>query len=107
MTTPACFRCTQPIVPDGKVDRQPTAQGFGHQPESGGIMVAFGIREALGPIRIWAEIGKRQFRQFISEGDVYPAIIVDDILRSGRALRETIDLVTRSEVIGVGTIAKR
>ncbi len=80
-------------------------------PSPGGIMVAFGIREALGADQIyWAEMedGKRQFRQFISEGDVYPAIIVDDILRSGRALRETIDLVNGlgAEVIGVGTIAK-
>jgi len=80
-------------------------------PSPGGIMVAFGVREALGANQIyWAEMedGKRQFRQFISEGDVYPAIIVDDILRSGRAIRETIELVRGlgSEVIGVGTIAK-
>lgn len=80
-------------------------------PSPGGIMVAFGVREALGANQIyWAEMedGKRQFRQFIREGDVYPAIIVDDILRSGRAIRETIDLVhgMGAEIIGVGTIAK-
>lgn len=80
-------------------------------PSPGGIMVAFGVREALGANQIyWAEMedGKRQFRQFIREGDVYPAIIVDDILRSGRAIRETIDLVHAmgADVIGVGTIAK-
>jgi orotate phosphoribosyltransferase len=80
-------------------------------PSPGGIMVAFGVREALGANQIyWAEMedGKRQFRQFIREGDVYPAIIVDDILRSGRAIRETIDLVhgMGADVIGVGTIAK-
>jgi orotate phosphoribosyltransferase len=80
-------------------------------PSPGGIMVAFGVREALSADQIyWAEIedGKRQFRQYISEGDVYPAIIVDDILRSGRAIRETIDLVKGlgTEVIGVGTIVK-
>src|SRR6187455_1880969 len=64
-------------------------------PSPGGIMVAFGVREALSGEQIyWAEMeeGKRQFRQYISEGDVHPAIIVDDILRSGRAIRETIDL---------------
>jgi len=78
-------------------------------PSPGGIMVAFGVREALSAQQIyWAEMeeGKRQFRQYIGKGDVYPAIIVDDILRSGRAIRETIDLVheTGAEVIGIGSI---
>jgi orotate phosphoribosyltransferase len=80
-------------------------------PSPGGIMVAFGVREALSADQIyWAEMedGKRQFRQYIGQGDVYPAIIVDDILRSGRAIRETVDLVKElgSEVIGIGTIAR-
>ena len=80
-------------------------------PSPGGIMVAFGVREALGAEQIyWAEMedGKRQFRQYIGSGDVYPAIIVDDILRSGRAVVETIKLVQDlgAEVIGIGTIAK-
>jgi orotate phosphoribosyltransferase len=79
-------------------------------PSPGGIMVAFGVREALGANQIyWAEMenGVRQFRQFIGNGDIHPAIIVDDILRSGRAIRETIDLVRGlgAEVIGLGTIA--
>ena len=74
-------------------------------------MVAFGVREALTAEQIyWAEMedGKRQFRQYIGEGDVHPAIIVDDILRSGRAISETIELVKGlgSEVIGIGTIVK-
>lgn len=84
---------------------------FGHQPEPGGIMVAFGVREALGAEQIyWAEMeeGKRQFRQYMSDYEVYPAIIVDDINRSGNAIRETIELVKElgTEVIGIGTIAK-
>jgi len=79
-------------------------------PSPGGIMVAFGVREALGAQQIyWAEMedGKRQFRQYVLEGDVFPAIIVDDINRSGKAIRETIDQVKNlgAEVIGVGTIA--
>lgn len=78
-------------------------------PSPGGIMVAFGVREALNAEQIyWAEMedGKRQFRQYIGEGDVHPAIIVDDILRSGRAIAETIELVKElgAEVIGIGTI---
>jgi orotate phosphoribosyltransferase len=78
-------------------------------PSPGGIMVAFGVREALSAQQIyWAEMeeGKRQFRQYIGTGDIYPAIIVDDILRSGKAIQETIDLVKGlgSEVIGIGAI---
>ena len=78
-------------------------------PSPGGIMVAFGVREALSAQQIyWAEMedGKRQFRQYIGKGDVYPAIIVDDILRSGRAIQETIELVRElgAEVIGIGSI---
>jgi orotate phosphoribosyltransferase len=78
-------------------------------PSPGGIMVAFGVREALGANQIyWAEMedGKRQFRQYIGEGDIYPAIVVDDILRSGKAVQETVDLVKGlgAEVIGIGTI---
>jgi len=80
-------------------------------PSPGGIMVAFGVREALSAEQIyWAEMeeGVRQFRQYMSESEVHPAIIVDDILRSGRAIRETMNLCKEigAEVIGVGVIAK-
>lgn len=79
-------------------------------PSPGGIMVAFGVREALSAKQIfWAELenGKRQFRQYILEGEVNPAIIVDDINRSGKAIRETMGLLAELKVpvIGVGTIA--
>jgi orotate phosphoribosyltransferase len=78
-------------------------------PSPGGIMVAFGVREALSADQIyWAEVenGSRQFRQYISAGDVYPAIIVDDILRSGKAIEETVKLVKDlgADIIGIGTI---
>jgi orotate phosphoribosyltransferase len=80
-------------------------------PSPGGIMVAFGVREALSAHQIyWAEMeeGRRQFRQYIGTGDVYPAIIVDDILRSGNAMQETFNLVQEmgAEVIGCGAIVK-
>lgn len=80
-------------------------------PSPGGIMVAFGVREALGADQIyWAEMenGTRQFRQYMADYEVYPAIIVDDINRSGKAIQETIDLVKEvgSEILGIGTIAK-
>lgn len=80
-------------------------------PSPAGIMVAFGVREALSAEQIyWAEIedGRRQFRQYIENYEMHPAIVVDDINRSGKAIQETIDLIkdTGTEVIGVGAIAK-
>jgi orotate phosphoribosyltransferase len=80
-------------------------------PSPGGIPVAFGVREALEAEQIyWAEIenGQRQFRQYIQKGDVYPSIIVDDVLRSGKALAETVKLLNDlgSEVIGIGSILR-
>lgn len=80
-------------------------------PSPGGIIVAFAVREALSAEQIyWAEMeeGKRQFRQYMSESEVHPAIIVDDILRSGRAMQETFQLCKDigTEVIGCGVITK-
>src|SRR5688500_20216118 len=80
-------------------------------PSPGGIMVAFGVREALSAEQIyWAEMedGKRQFRQYMSESEVHPVIIVDDILRSRRAIKEAVQLCQDigTEVIGTGGIAK-
>ena len=80
-------------------------------PSPGGIMVAFGVREALTAEQIyWAEMenGHRQFRQYMSDYEVHPAVIVDDIIRSGTAIRETIQLCKEigTEVIGIGAIAR-
>ena len=78
-------------------------------PSSGGIPVAFGVREALSAEQIyWAERedGKRMFRQYINQGEIQPVIIVDDIIRSGSAIEETVKLVQElgAKVIGCGTI---
>ena len=80
-------------------------------PSPGGIPVAFAVREALGADQIyWAEIenGKRQFRQYLKDSDIYPCIIVDDLIRTGRAIAETVELVKElgAEIIGCGTIVK-
>ena len=80
-------------------------------PSSGGIPVAFGVRDALNAEQIyWAEQegGKRMFRQYINKGEVNPCIIVDDIIRSGQAIEETAELVESlgSKVIGCGTIVR-
>jgi orotate phosphoribosyltransferase len=80
-------------------------------PSSGGIPVAFGVRDALSAQQIyWAEQegGKRMFRQYVNQGDIAPCIIVDDIIRSGHAVEETVGLVKElgAEVIGCGSIVR-
>ena len=81
-------------------------------PSSGGIPVAFGVREALSAEQIyWAEReegGKRMFRQYVNQGEVNPCIIVDDIIRSGHAIEETVGLVKElgAKIIGCGTIVR-
>src|SRR3989441_195835 len=80
-------------------------------PSSGGIPVAFGVRDALSAEQIyWAEQegGKRMFRQYVNQGDINPCIIVDDIIRSGHAVEETVALVRElgAEVIGCGAIVR-
>jgi orotate phosphoribosyltransferase len=81
-------------------------------PSSGGIPVAFGVREALNAEQIyWAEReqdGKRMFRQYVNQGEVNPCIIVDDIIRSGHAIEETVSLVQElgAKVIGCGSIVR-
>ena len=80
-------------------------------PSAGGIPVAFAVREALAADQIyWAEIedGKRRFRQYVNKGEVYPAVVVDDISRTGKALQETIELVRQlgTRVIGCGVIVR-
>lgn len=81
-------------------------------PSSGGIPVGFGVRDALSAEQIyWAEKeadGTRMFRQYVNEGEVNPCIIVDDIIRSGGAIGETVGLVKElgANVIGCGAIVR-
>jgi len=80
-------------------------------PSSGGIPVAFGVREALNAEQIyWAERedGKRMFRQYVNQGEINPCIIVDDIIRTGSAIEETVGLVKElgAQIIGCGTIVR-
>ena len=80
-------------------------------PSSGGIPVAFGVRDALNAEQIyWAERekGERMFRQYINQGEVNPCIIVDDIIRSGNAIDETVPLVKAldARIIGCGAIVR-
>ncbi len=80
-------------------------------PSSGGIPVAFGVREALNAEQIyWAEQEehKRMFRQYVNQGEINPCIIVDDIIRSGHAIEETVSLVRElgAPIIGCGAIVR-
>jgi len=80
-------------------------------PSSGGIPVAFGVRDALNAEQIyWAEQekGERMFRQYVNQGEVNPCIIVDDIIRSGNAIEETAKLVRSlgAKIIGCGAIVR-
>ena len=80
-------------------------------PSSGGIPVAFGVRDALNAEQIyWAEQekGERMFRQYVNQGEVNPCIIVDDIIRSGQAIEETAKLVKSlgAKIIGCGAIVR-
>jgi len=80
-------------------------------PSSGGIPVAFGVRDALNAEQIyWAEKekGERMFRQYVNQGEVNPCIIVDDIIRSGNAIEETVTLVQSlgARMIGCGAIVR-
>jgi orotate phosphoribosyltransferase len=80
-------------------------------PSSGGIPVAFGVRDALNSEQIyWAEQekGERMFRQYVNQGEVNPCIIVDDIIRSGHAIQETVALVKSldARIIGCGAIVR-
>ena len=80
-------------------------------PSSGGIPVAFGVRDALNAEQIyWAEQenGQRMFRQYVNQGEINPCIIVDDIIRSGHAIEETVRLVRElgAPIIGCGAIVR-
>src|SRR2546425_7079292 len=80
-------------------------------PSSGGIPVAFGVRDALSAQQIyWAEQenGKRSFRQYVNQGEINPCIIVDGIIRSGHAIEETVELVKSlgAPIIGCGAIVR-
>lgn len=81
-------------------------------PSPGGIPVAFGVREALGAEQIyWTEIenGIRRFRQYLKDNDVHPVIIVDDLIRTGKAIEETVKVIKEelgAEIIGCGAIVR-
>ena len=77
-------------------------------PAAGGIPVAFGVREALNADQIfWAEKedGKYHFRQYL-DADGLKCILVDDVVRSGKAISLMLDLIrdAGATVVAVGSL---
>jgi orotate phosphoribosyltransferase len=77
-------------------------------PASGGIPVAFGVREALSADQIfWAEKGEGHyyFRQYLDARGL-KCILVDDIVRSGKVINYMVKLIrgAGAEVIAIGTL---
>ncbi len=76
-------------------------------PNTGGLPIAFGVCEALRARQVyWAEqdtdASPMRFRQFIEPSKGEKVLLVDDILRSGRRLKELKRLVEQSEAEIVG-----
>lgn len=75
-------------------------------PSSGGIAMAFGVRDALGVDQmVWAERNSKglHFRQFASIKKGEKCVLVDDILLTGKTLRELADLVKSEGGVVVGS----
>lgn len=77
-------------------------------PASGGIPVAFGVREALNAEQIfWAEKdeGRYYFRQYLDARGL-SCILVDDVVRSGKVINHMVELIhaAGARVIAVGSL---
>ena len=79
-------------------------------PATGGLPVAYGVGEALQAEQIyWAEQqtdGCMQFRQFMEDHHGEKVILVDDILRSGKMLKEMLRLFEAqgARIMGLGVV---
>ena len=80
-------------------------------PATGGLPVAYGVCEALRAHQVyWAEREEpdqpMRFRQYMQQRPGEKVLLVDDILRSGRKLRELKALVERNgaDVVGLGVM---
>jgi orotate phosphoribosyltransferase len=80
-------------------------------PTTGGIILAFETARQLGVRSVFAEKegGVRVFRRDFQIAPGERVLIVDDILTTGRSLRETINAVDKLDgiVIGIGVLVDR
>lgn len=80
-------------------------------PGSGGVPVAFEVRQALRAEQIfWTEreAGEFRFRQYNEIKPGQKCVIVDDIARSGDAVRRVYDLITNAggDVLAVAVLVR-
>ena len=80
-------------------------------PATGGLPVAYGVVEALGAKKVyWAEADDarmpQKFREFVSPQKGDKVLLVDDIFRTGRKLKQLKTLVEScgAEVVGVAVM---
>ena len=80
-------------------------------PTTGGIIIAYDVARYLGVESIYAEAGEtgRVFRRGFTLEPEQKVVIVDDILTTGRSLREVIDLVAsyQAKIVGLGVLLDR
>ena len=80
-------------------------------PTTGGIIIAYEVARYLGIESIYAEPGEtgRVFKRGFSLDKGQKVIIVDDVLTTGRSLKEVIGLVNGygAEIVGVGVLLDR
>jgi len=81
-------------------------------PTTGGIILAFEVARQMGIRSIFAEKegeNKRAFRRGFGINPGEKVLIVDDILTTGKSIRQVLELVTGQggEVIGIGVLVDR
>lgn len=80
-------------------------------PTTGGIIIAYDVARYLGVESIYAEPGEtgRVFKRGFSLEPGQKVVIVDDILTTGRSLREVIELVERydAEILSLAVLLNR
>lgn len=80
-------------------------------PGSGGIPVAFEIRDVFGAEQIfWAdrEEGELRFRQYVEPKPGQKCVVVDDIARSGKTIEKILRMLTDAgaEVLAVAVLVR-
>ena len=80
-------------------------------PTTGGLIVAYDVARYLGIEAIYAEPGEngRIFKRGFSLDRGQKVIIVDDVMTTGRSIREVITLVEsyNAEIVGIGEMLDR
>jgi orotate phosphoribosyltransferase len=80
-------------------------------PTTGGIIIAYDVARYLGIEALYAESGEqgRVFKRGFSLRQGQKVVIVDDVLTTGRSIREVISLVElyRAEIVGIGVMLDR